>query len=305
MKKLSLAPIILFVYNRPLHTKQTIKALLENPLAKDSEIFIYSDAPKNHEAQEKVKEVREYIRSIQGFKNITIFEREKNFGLADNVIDGVTFIVNKYGKVIVLEDDIIVSPVFLNYMNDALERYKNEDRVWNINAYCLPAKYSKLGIDCFFTREVNCWGWATWKNRWKLYKRDTRWALSSFSKKEIRYLNFNSSHNYWNQVKLNDTSKIKTWFVFFYLLAVKNNALALSPSRSYIKQIGFDGSGTHCDKNIDFLYTGELNTKFPINYPKIVEENKEAFKITKHQYFKIKICLLFLKIKKVFYNDKS
>jgi len=104
---MNLSPIVLFVYNRPDHTRQTVEALQKNELAEQSELFVYSDAPKNEEAKEKVKEVREYIRTIDGFKKVTIIEREKNWGLADSIIDGVTKIVNEYGKIIVLEDDLV------------------------------------------------------------------------------------------------------------------------------------------------------------------------------------------------------
>ena len=102
-----LAPIVLFTYNRPWHTRQTIEALQKNHLASESVIFIFSDGPKTKEDEPKVEEVRKFLKTIQGFKQIEIIEREKNWGLAKNIIDGVTKVVNEYGKVIVLEDDII------------------------------------------------------------------------------------------------------------------------------------------------------------------------------------------------------
>ena len=125
-----LSPIVLFVHNRPWHTKQTVEALQQNELAEDSELFIYSDAAKSSKANAAVQEVRDYIYSVSGFKKITIIERKYNWGLADSIIDGVTSIVNKYGRIIVLEDDLVTSPYFLKFMNDALSFYKNEKRVW-------------------------------------------------------------------------------------------------------------------------------------------------------------------------------
>ena len=133
--KQDLAPIVLFVYNRPWHTKQTIEALRKNELAKDSNLFIYSDEAKNDEARKSVYEVREYIDTIDGFKNITIIKREKNFGLASSIIDGVTKIINKYGKVIVLEDDLITSAYFLNFMNAGLDAFKNRDDIFSITGF--------------------------------------------------------------------------------------------------------------------------------------------------------------------------
>jgi hypothetical protein len=128
----NLAPIVLFVYNSPWHTRQTVEVLQKNHLASESEFFIYSDAPKNENAVDKVSEVREYIKSITGFKKVTVIKREKNWGLADSIIDGVIKIVNEYGKIIVLEDDLVTSPYFLRFMNEALEIYKDEEKVaWN------------------------------------------------------------------------------------------------------------------------------------------------------------------------------
>src|SRR5688572_7223408 len=118
-----LAPVALFVYNRPWHTRQTVKALQNNFLADETELFIFSDGPKNDDSKAAVQEVRDYLKTIEQFKNITIIEQEKNLGLANSIISGVTEIVNKYGKIIVIEDDLISSRYFLKYMNDALDKY--------------------------------------------------------------------------------------------------------------------------------------------------------------------------------------
>lgn len=114
---MKLAPITLFVYNRPDHTNKTIEALKKNKFAKESELFIFSDGPKKQEDASKVKEVRKYLKTIDGFNDVFIKESEKNKGLANSIISGVTEVINKYRKVIVLEDDLITSPVFLEYMN--------------------------------------------------------------------------------------------------------------------------------------------------------------------------------------------
>ena len=134
LRIMKLAPILLFVYNRPDHVKRGIESLLANNLAKDSELYIFSDAAKNSETQTAVDEVRRFIHTIQGFKEIHYVERTENWGLARNIIDGVTSLVNQYGKVIVLEDDLIVAPYFLQFMNDALETYQDEENVCHIQA---------------------------------------------------------------------------------------------------------------------------------------------------------------------------
>ena len=134
----NLAPIVLFVYNRPWHTRQTVEALQQNELANESELFIFSDEAKDEMATKHVNDIRDYIRTIDGFKNIEIIERDKNFGLAKSIISGVTEIINQYGTVIVLEDDLVTSPYFLQYMNDALVFYEKEDRVVSVMGYCSP-----------------------------------------------------------------------------------------------------------------------------------------------------------------------
>ena len=135
-----LAPIALFVYNRPIHTRRTVEALQKNTQAAESDLCIYSDAPKRPEVAEAVREVRAYIKTITGFSSITIVERERNLGLANSIIDGVTSIVNKHGRIIVLEDDLVVSQYFLEYMNTALERYRDDERVMQISGHMFPTE---------------------------------------------------------------------------------------------------------------------------------------------------------------------
>ena len=161
----NLAPIVLFVYNRLWHTKQTVEALKKNELASQSEIFIYCDNAKSEKVQSSVNEVRNFVDTVDGFKKVTVIKREKNWGLSDSITDGVTKIVNKYGKIIVLEDDLVVSPYFLKFMNDALKFYKDEKKVWHVSGWNYPINSDNLD-DVFLWRLMNCWGWATWSDRW-------------------------------------------------------------------------------------------------------------------------------------------
>ena len=137
-----LTPIILFVYNRPEHTRQTVEYLSKNKLAESSKLFIFSDGPKNDKDKQKVFEVRKYLKRIKGFKEIRIIEREKNLGLANSVISGVSQIFQSFEKVIVLEDDIISSPSFLKFMNDALDFYKADEKIFSVSGYPYPVKIS-------------------------------------------------------------------------------------------------------------------------------------------------------------------
>ncbi|WP_082409637.1 glycosyltransferase [Methylomonas koyamae] len=147
---MTLAPIVLFVYNRPWHTQKTVEALQNNELALESELIIYSDAPKYEDSKQAVLGVRSYIKSIIGFKKVTIIEREKNWGLAKSIIDGVTTVVNQYGKVIVLEDDLVTSQFFLKFMNEALNFYEGEAKVFHVSGYLYPINNEKLDSTFFF-----------------------------------------------------------------------------------------------------------------------------------------------------------
>ena len=323
---MNLAPIVLFVYNRPKHTRQTIEALLDNPLAPQSHLYIYSDGAKDHDTKEQVQAVRDYLHELRtthdlsaqskqantetqstaarhqgthttaphalesraaeshtqtspttprGFASITIIERKRNFGLAESIIDGVTTIIKKHGKIIVLEDDIVTSPTFLTYMNRALEHYASQPKVWNISAWNYPMNPDLFPEDTFFWRIPHCWGWATWQDRWEHYKRDIPWVSKNFNQKDIDYININKTADYWEHFVANQKGKIKTWAIFWYLMAYKNQALTLMPKIPLIKQIGFDGSGVHCD-NQDPFQNPLFNTSEIKTYPSTIQENERA-----------------------------
>jgi len=279
-----LAPIVLFVYNRPWHTKQTVEALQKNKLASESELFIYSDAPKNKEAEKKVKEVRDYIKSIDGFKKITIIEREKNWGLAANIIDGVTNIVNKYGKIIVLEDDLVTSPYFLKFMNEALEFYKDEEKVMHISGYVYPIDNKGLA-DTFFIKPTSCWSWATWDRAWKYFKKDVDYYLRVFDKKMIKDFNLNNSYDYFSQIIANKKGEINTWAIFWYASVYLKGGLSLHPKESFAKNIGHDGEGVHCSKTN--VFDVELKMDYNINLTREIKEDLDARKRFENYFKKI------------------
>ena len=265
------APIVLFVYNRPYHTRQTVEALRKNELASESELFIYSDAPKNSEAKQAVKEVREYIRTIDGFKKVTIIEREKNWGLAANIIDGVSKIVNEYGKIIVLEDDLVTSPYFLKFMNDALEFYKNEKKVWHISGWNYPIKVD-ISDETFLWRVMNCWGWATWSDRWRCYEKNVDKLIGVFSKEDIKRFNLDGTENFWGQVLANQKGEIDTWAIFWYATIFKHGGLCVNPVQTFVDNIGFDGSGIHC-RSIKYSNINVLNVNCMMKFQKKIEES--------------------------------
>jgi hypothetical protein len=242
---MKLAPIVLFTYNRPWHTQETINALTKNGYAKESELFIYSDCEKNETDTEKVRAVRNYLKTIQGFKKITIIEREKNIGLARNIADGVTEVVNKFGRVIVLEDDCIVSLNFLSFMNNALDFYENTKKIWHISGWNYPIEPDGLP-ETFLWRVMNCWGWATWADRWKHFERNPERLINEFSIDEINRFNLEGSHDFWSYIQKNIDGDISTWAIFWYATIFKQGGLCLNPTQSLVLNIGLDGSGSHC-----------------------------------------------------------
>jgi len=269
----NLAPIVLFTYNRLAHTRQTVEALQENVYARESRLIIYSDAPKNETAKEEVTAVRSYLKGVGGFKEITLIEREINWGLARNIIDGVTKIVKRYGKIIVLEDDIVTSKYFLKYMNDALEIYKNEKRVMEVSGYVHSLR-ENIVEETYFLKIGFCWGWGTWVDRWAEFKRDPEWAVNAFNKEEIYHFNLEGTRDIWEQVLANKTGKLYTWAVFWDIAIFKRNGYTLIPSISMSRNIGMDGSGEHC--GVTNVYNVSLNQQ-PVEYfPKRIEENTFA-----------------------------
>ena len=242
---MTLAPIVLFVYNRPAHTRRTVEALLKNEEAKESDLIVYSDAPKKPETADAVREVRDYIRTISGFRSIRIVERDRNWGLANSIIDGVTTVVNEYGRIIVLEDDLVVTPHFLEYMNRALECYKNDEKVMHVSGYMFPVDSSGL-LETFFLRTASCWGWATWDRAWRYFEKDTQSLLNEFKEQTIYRFNLDGTYDFWSQVEKNAKGKIDTWGVFWYASIFRKGGLCLHPKFSMVNNIGHDDSGVHC-----------------------------------------------------------
>lgn len=273
---MKLAPITLFVYNRPWHTKKTIEALQKNILALDSDLIIFSDGAKDSlDSQDGVLAVREYLKTISDFKSVEIIEREKNYGLAKSIIAGVNEVIEQYGRIIVLEDDMVSSRYFLQYMNEALELYENEDEVVSIHGYIYPVK--KTLSETFFLKGADCWGWATWKRGWDLFERDGQKLLQELETKKLtKEFDFSGSAPYTQMLTDQIAGKNDSWAIRWYASAFLKNKLTLYPGRSLINNIGLDGSGTHCDSDNNFdIADQEKDAK--VNVVEIeIEENSKA-----------------------------
>lgn len=235
----------MFVYNRPEHTKKTIQALQSNILASDSDLYIYSDAARTTLDEKSVNEVRLLISNLSGFKSVKITLQDSNIGLAKSIINGVTETVNKYGKIIVLEDDIVTSEHFLNFMNDSLEMYQGNEYVHSISGCNYPVSLDMLEQDTYFLRVPLCWGWATWVEKWELFEKKPE-EVSKTPKKLIEYINFDNTHDYFSQAIKNRNGKLNTWFIFWYIASAKKRMLTLFPKESLVENIGHDGSGENC-----------------------------------------------------------
>jgi len=217
-----------------------------NELAEQSDLIVYSDGPKNDKDNDSVKSVRHFINNINGFKSLTIIERNTNWGLAANIIDGVTEIVNKFDRVIVLEDDLVTSPVFLSFMNQALEHFSRNEKVLQISGYMFDVDIEEES-DAIFLPFISSWGWATWKRAWDHFDP----LMSGYEQlKKDRGLqhkfNLEGAYNYFSMLEAQRKGKVDSWAIRWYLSVFLVEGLILYPVRSLVKNCGFDGSGTHC-----------------------------------------------------------
>lgn len=241
------APLALFVYNRPWHTRQTVEALRANTVANQTPLYVFSDAAKNEAASLAVAEIRSYIRTIAGFKSVTIIERETNFGLARSIIDGVTRLCEEFGRVIVIEDDLITSPHFLSYMNDALRFYQNDEGVASVSAYMYPVRPPPDVHDTVLLEFPMSWGWATWNRAWRLFEADGRVLMNRLCDRGL--LSTFDQVGPGSFVKMLQTQidgRNNSWFIRWHATLYLNGKLSLAPTRSMINNIGLDGSGVHC-----------------------------------------------------------
>jgi hypothetical protein len=278
------APIVLIAFNRPEHTKKTISALVQNIGAKDSDLYCFIDGARNAKDVGIQKTIVDIVNDhLKDFKSISIIQREVNFGLAKNIIQAVTEVVSIHGKVIVLEDDIVTSDAFLIFMNDALDFYEYEDKVWHIASHS-GVNFEQRKDEIFLWRLMNCWGWATWQDRWQYFEKDADLLMNEFTEQMIQEFDINGSGLFWSQIVANAQNKINTWAIFWYATIFKNGGLCVNPYFSYAANIGFDGSGVHCGADERRMVKQSLNHdgKF-IGKTEIVED-LEAFNIMRKAY---------------------
>lgn len=250
---MTLAPIIIFAFNRPESLKTAVRALLQNPEAKDSDLFVFVDGPRNDAEKAKTDATADYARNIKGFKSISVTESSQNKGLGDSIIAGVSQIINRYGTAIIIEDDLIVQPNFLRFINLGLDKYKDEKEVFSICGYTNKIKLPKgYTHDAYFCTRSSSWGWATWKDRWD----SIDWKLEPWDK----YTELKKEFNRWGgsdcfgMLEGWKQGLNRSWAIRFCFNQFLQNKLSLFPVKSLVINDGFDGAGTNCKKWSRFRY---------------------------------------------------
>jgi len=287
----NLAPVAIFVYNRLKNTQQVIEALQKNDLAKETDVFVFSDGAGTPKNIRRVKEVRDYLKTISCFKSFNIIERKENYYIERNITEGVTDIINKFGKIIVLEDDGVSKKGFLTFMNNALDFYEHEEKVMHIATFTfikMPNNYNKT----FFWRysENTGGGWATWKNRWDkfVWFQNEKEGLENLSEEQKSRMQLGGDFKCLSALKLNPIP----WDVCWYIAITKNNGLSVNSPKALIKNNGLY-NGTH------FTVLNKLLGKSPfeielesdsadnILFETNIFENEDAIKKLKDFYSKL------------------
>jgi len=245
------SPICLFTYNRLEETKQTVKALKANFLATESELFIFSDGPKNSNAKRNVTQVRNFLKTIDGFRRVHIYESSVNQGLAKSIISGVNMMFENYETVIVLEDDLITTPNFLDFMNHALDYYKTHKFIYTINGYSPLIK--GLNDDHFYLHSRSFpWGWATWKNRWDL-RFFNKIEIESYLKKHphaLKYFEQGIGEDAGAMLVKTLKGTISSWYIRWVFGNFIERKKSVFPVLSKVQNIGDSEDATHYNGGI-------------------------------------------------------
>lgn len=264
------APIALFAYRRPDHLRRVLSALRTNPEAASSDLVVFSDGPRNEAHAAGVAEVRALLRDLDGFASVRVVERQRNLGLAASIVAGVTEIVRSRGEVVVVEDDLVVAPGFLSYMNEGLERYRHDARVASIHGYRYPL--AAPSESSFFIRGADCWGWATWDRAWETFREDSVALLEELRTRRLeREFDFDGAYGYVQMLRDQADGRVDSWAIRWHASAFLAGMLTLYPRESLVQNIGHDGSGSHCDTS--HHYDVELASSGELSWPAAVEED--------------------------------
>lgn len=273
------APIVLFVYNRPEHTARTLSSLARNSLAAESDLIIYADGPKKPEHEASVLATRRIARQATGFRSLRIVERERNLGLAASITTGIAEICALSGRVIVVEDDLIVAPSFLQFLNAGLQRYEDDPRVMQISGYAYPAHDDRVP-PAFFLPMVSCWGWATWASAWSRFDPDMQLLSRLDRDRGLRHrFDLEGAYDYYGMACQQRTGQIDSWGVRWQLSLFAASGLVLYPRTTLVTNIGVDASGTHGAGHAELQRDLVLSTTSEKGefWPSAVETDRIAF----------------------------
>ena len=276
-------PICLFVYNRPKETAEVLFSLSKCRRAEMHELYIFSDAARDDSAELQVAAVRRLIRNTNGFKEVHIIEATTNKGLAKSIIAGVSSVIATHERVIVLEDDLILSADFLQYMDDALEVYADDKRIWSISGYSpeipIPADYNE---DVYLTLRASSWGWATWADRWNTIDWDVP-DYAEFIRNPQRVERFNLGGNDMSRLlALQQQGRINSWAIRWCYSQFLQGAYTVYPRYSKVMNQGFGTNASHAGWN-DARHKVELND-LPITNPVGIQPNEDILRAFKqHQ----------------------
>lgn len=269
------APIALFAYNRPEHLSKTLQTLKACLLASDSELYLFIDGPRGDADRSKVDQVRAVAHAISGFKRVQVQERQENHGLSRSIIAGVTALSERHGRVIVLEDDIVVARGFLLFMNQALSRFAEEPRVMQVSGYMFPIENAGAIGSTVLSRVPASWGWSTWDRAWRHFEPDSGRLLASLQDKETQYeFDLEGAYPYYAQLKMQVSGQLDVWGVRWYASVFANKGLCLYPAQSLVQNVGMDGSGVHC--GISQAFDVHLSRHEAWQFPDRIEESREA-----------------------------
>lgn len=244
------APIAFFAYNRPSHTKLALESLARNDGAGKSKLFIFCDGPKRDEDKDKIRAIGSLVKSRKWCGDVEVIEKEENQGLANSIIGGVTDIIKRYGRIIVVEDDLILSPNFLNYMNTALDKYERSEKVFSITGFNYPTTILKIPPQyrsaTYFGYRAHSWSWATWKDRWDKVDFEMKDFNTFIKDRESQKLFKMGGEDLVDMLKAQMEGRLDSWAIRFCYGQFKNNGYTLYPVRTLAHNIGLDNSGTHC-----------------------------------------------------------
>lgn len=268
----TLAPIAVFAFKRPEHLSRTLAALAKCALAGESEITIFCDGARDPGERALVEKTRAVAKAAKGFAKVSVVERSDNFGLSKSICAGVTELLSRSGRVIVLEDDLLVAPSFLEFMNEALVKYEDEERVMQVSGYMYPVDTAGPA-DAFFMTHSSCWGWATWARAWKHFGPRPEILTKLRADRSLRAkFDVNGTYPYFSMLEKQDAGEIDSWGIIWYLNLFANGGLVLMPRHTLVANIGQDGTGTNVDRA---QYPDELSGFRVKSFP-AVEEDRRA-----------------------------